>query len=331
MPPEQNDATQTTTTTPDEYADFSSVFESLTEPKNDSQDSQTDPTDSSAVSEDDAQQQTQQADGAGDSEEPAASGEDSAAADGEGSQDDQGGQSSGGDQGAQDVDWQARFESLQSQFDAFKAGTQQSQPPATQDPTPTPQSVYSADEQAELADLQKEWPDLHRLFSLMARQLQVDTLNYAFSEVGKVIQPLQESVTTYSTNEHTAAIYDAHTDYDAVYQPCMEWIEKQPSFLKAAYQNVAKQGTAEEVITMVQQFKDATGWKAPAAGSKEIGGSRSSTPAAAASAPKQTTGLSEAAKKAAKAMGAVGTKRGGQAAAQDPNDFDGAWDEATAA
>ena len=202
-------------------------------------------------------------------------------------------------------------------------------PAAPQPQAPAePQSIYTEAEQAELKTLQEDWPDLHKMFSLMARQLQVDTLNYAFNEVGKVIAPLQESVQTFSVNDHMAAIYEAHEDYDQVYQPAMEWVDKQPNFLKTAYQNVIKQGTAEDVAQMLQRFKDETGWKSPAAGGGTAGQPRA---AAAGTPPAQTTGLSDAAKKAAKAMGAVGTKRGAQAGAQDPADFDGAWDEATAA
>ena len=326
MPPEQ---------TTDAYDEFSNIFASLTDKgeNTDETNSATDQAASAAGTADDAQQQTQQADGAGDSGESTETGTDPAAADGAGSQDDQSGDAAGGDQGAPDVDWQAQFQALQSQFDAFKAGTQQAAPATQQDQggagKDTPPAIYSAEEQAELAELQKDWPDLHRLFSLMARQLQVDTLNYAFSEVGKVIQPLQESVSTYSTNDHMAAIYDAHSDYDQVYQPVMEWIEQQPSFLKAAYQNVVKQGTADDVSTMIQRFKDETKWATPTQGAQGAGGTRPATPAAAAStSSQQQTGLSEAAKKAAKAMGAVGTKRSAAANAQDPNDFDGAWAEA---
>ena len=317
----------------DAYDEFSNIFASLTDKgeNTDETNSTTDQAASEAGAADDAQQQTQQADGTGDSGESTETGTDPAAADGAGSQDDQGGDAAGGDQGTQNVDWQAQFQALQSQFDAFKAGTQQTAAPTQQDQAAKdqPPAIYSAEEQAELAELQKDWPDLHRLFSLMARQLQVDTLNYAFSEVGKAIQPLQESVSTYSTNDHMAAIYDAHSDYDQVYQPVMEWIEQQPSFLKAAYQNVVKQGTAEDVSTMIQRFKDETKWVAPTQGAQGAGGTRPATPAAAASTPpQQQTGLSEAAKKAAKAMGAVGTKRSAAANAQDPNDFDGAWAEA---
>ena len=327
MPGEQQDA----------YTEFSDIFASLTDKgeTGSETDTQTDSTAGAAGAATDDGQQTQQADGAGDSGQSAETGENPAATDGQGSQDDQGGEPAGGDQGTQNVDWQAQFEALQSQFDAFKAGTQQAAPSTQQTQAPAqgqPPAIYTPEEQAELADLQKDWPDLHRMFGLMARQLQVDTLNYAFSEVGKVLTPLQESVSTYSTNDHLSAIYDAHADYDQVYQPVMDWIEQQPGFIKTAYQNVVSQGTAEDVSQMIQRFKDETKWVAPAAGAQGAGASRPATPQQAASTPsQQQAGLSEAAKKAAKAMGAVGTKRGAQAAAQDPNDFDGAWNEAVGA
>lgn len=309
------------------YADFASVFDNLIdkEPQNDDAASG-DTQDSAAGAADNAGQQVQQADGAGDSGQSAQEGGDAAAADAQGAQDGQGGDAAGGQQGNQGVDWEARFRDLEALITQQPAA-----PAAAPEPTAAPE-IYSADEKSELAELQKEWPDLHRLFSLMARQVQVDTLNYAFSEVSKVISPLQESVQTFSVNDHTAAIYEAHEDYDQVYQPVMDWVEQQPGFLKAAYQNVVKQGTAEDVAGLIQRFKDETKWVAPTQESQGAGSSRPATPAAAAStSTQQQTGLSEAAKKAAKAMGAVGTKRGAAAGAQDPNDFDGAWDEANAA
>ena len=306
------------------YADFAEVFDSLTDKEGNDEGTTTgDTPDGAAGAEGDAGQQVQQADGGGDSGQPPASGENPLADDGQGAQDGQGGDAAGGQQGGQNVDWEARFRELEARIAPPQA------PAAPQPQAPAePQSIYTADEQAELKTLQEDWPDLHKMFSLMARQLQVDTLNYAFNEVGKVIAPLQESVQTFSVNDHMAAIYEAHEDYDQVYQPAMEWVDKQPNFLKTAYQNVIKQGTAEDVAQMLQRFKDETGWKSPAAG-----GNTASQPRAAAAGtpPAQTTGLSDAAKKAAKAMGAVGTKRGAQAGAQDPADFDGAWDEATAA
>jgi hypothetical protein len=307
------------------YDEFASVFDSLTDKGEtpDAEDTATDPAHSSDLPAGNDEQQTQPADGTGDPAEPAAEGGDPAPADGEGTQDDKGGEPAGSDPQPEAVDWEARFAAQQAEIEALRAG--QTPPAADPEPAPVP-SVYTPEEIAELAELQNEWPDLHRLFSLMSRQLQVDTLNYAFSEVSKAIAPLQSTVETYTTNDHMAAIYEAHEDYDAVYQPTMEWIEKQPSFLKTAYQNVVKQGTAEDVATMIQRFKDETKWVAPTAQAPAA----NAAPAGKAPAPaQQQTELSAAAKQAAKAMGAVGAKRGAPAGAQDPNDFDSAWDEAT--
>jgi len=305
------------------YDDFSSVFDSLTDKgTNDDASTESDSQDSTAGAAGDAGQQVQPPDGAGDSGQPAPQGGDAPTADGQGPQDDQGGDAAGGQPGDQGVDWESRFRDLEARVNQPPPAA-----PAAPEPAATAPDIYTAEERAELTELQSDWPDLHKLFSLMARQVQVDTLNYAFSEVGKVLAPLQETVQSVSINEHTAELYEAHEDYDQVYQPCLSWVEKQPGFLKAAYQNVVKQGTADEVALMIQRFKDETGWAAPAAGA----GHKPTTAAAAASAPTQTTGLSEAAKKAARAMGAVGTKRGAQAGAQDPGDFDGAWAEANAA
>lgn len=193
--------------------------------------------------------------------------------------------------------------------------------PAQPTPEPVaPADIYSPTEREELTALRDEWPDAARMFELLARQVQVDTLNYAFSELSKVISPIQATVQQYTTDDHLGAIYEAHADYDAVYQPVMDWIEKQPSFLKAAYYGVVKEGTAEDVITMIQRFKDEVKWAPPAAPAQ------AAAPAAPAAPPE--AGLSEAAKKAAKALGAVGAKRGAPPSAQDPNDFDAAWEEA---
>lgn len=172
--------------------------------------------------------------------------------------------------------------------------------------------------------MQAAWPDAYRLFSLMARQTQVDTLKYAFSEFERVVSPLQQTVGAYAADDHMAAIYEAHTDYDQVYQPVMDWIEAQPSFLKAAYQNVVQQGTAADVSEMITRFKKETQWQAPASTPPAQAGAATPAPAPVA----RPAELSEAAKQAAKAMGAVGTKRGTVQQAIDPNDFDGAWAEA---
>lgn len=152
------------------------------------------------------------------------------------------------------------------------------------------------------------------MVTLLARQTESNVVNYTFSEIGKVLGPLQQTVSTITGNDHQDAIYSAHADYDEVFQPCMDWIEKQPSFLKKACQEVVKNGSAEDVNIMIQRFKDETKWKAP-----------KPTPGAV-----KPAELSNAAKQAAQAISAVGTKRGVTPSVQDPADFDSAWNEAIA-
>lgn len=317
----------------DDADDFDSVFDSLTDkdtkPHEQEDDFQEDAGAAGTAANDD--QPGESGDGEDAAAQPAATGGDAVVEDGAGQPADGNQPPAGGDAqpAGQQVDWEARFRELEARIQAQPAAAPAQAPaPATAAPAAPAQEetpIYSAEEQAELAELQESWPEAHRLFSLLARQLQVDTLKYAFSEVDRVVAPLQQTVGTYAADDHMAAIYDAHSDYDQVYQPVMEWIGQQPSFLKAAYENVVQQGTAQDVNDMIARFKQETQWKPPATTppARAVAASPAATPAAA------SAGLSDAAKQAAKAMGAVGTKRGAAVSgAVDPNDFDGAWAEA---
>lgn len=325
--------TVTATEGADSYADFSEVFDSLTG-KEGAEDAgtqaQTNSEDGTAGAAADDSQSSKPADGAGGAEESAAAGGNAAAANGEGSQGSAGDDAAGGKpQSANDVTDPnaATIAELQRQLAELQAArTAAPAEPAAPAPKSEPPAIYTPEETTELANLQKEWPDLARLFSLMARQMQYDTLTYAFKEVERVVTPLQTSVASVATNDHWASIYEAHEDYDKALPSALEWIEKQPSFIKAAYQNVAKNGTAQEVIDLVSQFKKETNWQAPAA--TPPAAKAAPAPAPAGSSPPAE--LSDAAKKAASAIGAVGTKRSGGMTAQDPSDFDGAWAEITA-
>jgi hypothetical protein len=94
---------------------------------------------------------------------------------------------------------------------------------------------------------------------------------------------------------------------------------------RKVYEAVVEAGEPDEVIDLITEFKKATGRAVP--GVPAV----AATPAAApAPTPGKVTNISEAAKKAAKAMGVVEGKRTATTAAADPNDFDAAWAEAIA-
>lgn len=198
-------------------------------------------------------------------------------------------------------------------------------PAPTAAPAPAPTAapayeLYTAAEKTELADLTKEWPDIDKLISLKARQLQLETLTLAFQEMKRLYEPVAAYVESASSNDHANAIYEAHPDYDALYAPMQAWIGGQTGWMKNALENVAKEGTSKDVADMVQRFKTETGWKAAAA---------PAAPAPAPAAPAPAPTLSEAARKAAGTMGVVAGKRGVPPQAADPQDFESAWSEAT--
>lgn len=202
-------------------------------------------------------------------------------------------------------------------------------PAAAPEPAPAPVAptpafeVYSAEEKAQLADLQKEWPDIDKMLDLKARQLQFDTLTLAFREINRIYAPVAAYVDQTQTSDHAAAIYEGHADYDQIYAPMQKWIDEQPGYMKTAYQTVAKEGTAAEVIDMIDRFKTATGWKTPA--------TPASAPAPAAQPVSRAAGVTElsaAAKKAAGSMRPVTAQQTAQPQGSDPNDFDAAWAEA---
>ena len=310
------------TTTEDLTNDFDAVFDSITDGSIDNETTATQTTDRAADTSADADQSGEPGNGEGDSGESPEAGGHTPAADGEGEPADAGDTATGSDQGdAGKVDYAAKIAQLEAQLAAMQSPAPAPAPAA--DPAPKEVPIYNEAETAELTALQQDWPDIKRLVELMTRQTEVNMIRYTFSEMGKVLAPLQQSVSVITGNDHVDAIYSAHADYDQAYNPCMEWIGKQPAFLKNAYENVVKNGTSEEVISMMQKFKDETKWSAKPA----------TAPAAAATKPSAKpqgkAELSVAAKQAAQAIGAVGTKRGGAPTAQDPADYDGAWAEAT--
>lgn len=321
MPPDAQTTTVAATET-DLSNDFDAVFDAIIDGSiNDEESATTQAADGATNTANDDPQSGKPGDGTGDPAQPAQPGGHPAAADGEGQPAGTGDDAVGDDKGnAPPVDWEAKFAALEARINA--------QPPAPAAPAqadpPKDIPIYSDAEVAELTTLQKDWPEIKRLVELMTRQTEVNVVKYTFGEMGKILTPLQQSVSVITGNEHVDALYSAHADYDQAYNPCMEWIGKQPAFLKKTYENVVKNGTSEEVIDMMQKFKDETKWVAPTAAAPTAPAART------AAKPQSKAELSVAAKQAAQAIGAVGTKRGGAPAAQDPADFDGAWDEAIA-
>lgn len=183
-------------------------------------------------------------------------------------------------------------------------------PPASPEP---PAEIYSDEEKSFLADYDKEWGDVSKGEALKRRAEYQAVVQHVFTEIGKQLGPLLETVQELATRTHLSDLKSTVTDYDDVRDKVVEWVETQPTYLQVAYKHVINEGTVEEVADLIQRFKASTGTQlaAPAA-----------APAPAA---KKETALPPAAKQAAASLAPVSSKRSGVVAPVNPDDFDGAF------
>ena len=198
-----------------------------------------------------------------------------------------------------------------SATDIAKAVKEALKPEKVEEPAPEdPPEVVAA-----LEDLEKNW-GTHALAVKTLLERQATALKAEFT---KILEPLQAQLTpmvaataTLTQEKFEAAIKTVHPDaYDII--PAVEaWIEKQPAYLQAAYNNVLDNGTVAEVSKFLTDYKTATGTAAP------------DTAAAEKLAAEKAT--AEAAAKKLKKMEAVTTTRTSVTAEADPADFESAWD-----
>jgi len=81
------------------------------------------------------------------------------------------------------------------------------------------------------------------------------------ARVKQTLEPIQQKHAVDATTAHYAAIYGKHPDADSIVESkeLGDWIGSQPSFVRDAYVNVLSNGSTEQVIEMLDRFKEATG------------------------------------------------------------------------
>lgn len=180
--------------------------------------------------------------------------------------------------------------------------------------------VFSQDEQAQLAAYDKDWPDVAKYEALKRRGEYQELLGFVFSEVQKVIGPLQQTLDALAGRTHLTDVKSAVPDYsDNLRQQVVDWVKTQPAYLQPAYDHVITQGTVEEVKDLVDRYRQATGQTAPAAGAAITGQSDQR--------PAKDNELSGAAKEAAAALAPVESKRSEVLTPGDPSNYDDAWSQ----
>lgn len=217
----------------------------------------------------------------------------------------------------------ARIAALEAELAAARkpaapaaAATQAAATQAAAEPAP----LYNADEQALLTEYQKAWPDIHAGEALVRRAEYRDLVGYIFNQVRQQLAPIQEFTQRQQGRTQYSDLVELVPDYDDVRDKTLAWVETQPDYLKEAYKKVTSTGSAADVADLIDRFKKETGYVQPAA--------KAATTAAPAA---TTAALPAAAKAAVAALKVVKSGRTEAIQAVDPDNFDAAFAEFTAA
>ena len=217
--------------------------------------------------------------------------------------------------------------------------------PKKKDPDPEPEPVKfeipdftpTEEQKQRLEALRKDWPDVAAAMEVEIAQLTHQlkksyslALYDALKQVYADMAPISKAAEQSDEDRHFSAITRAHSDFDTLTKPDAKgvsplkaWIAEQPRILREAYTKVYTDGNAQDVIDLVDAYKQATGKAggAPKTGDDATGGKpdegKKPDPAKAAKADALTPVPSKRTTVATKGV--------------DPNDFDAAFEEAAAA
>lgn len=135
--------------------------------------------------------------------------------------------------------------------------------PATEEPKPF---ELSAEAQEVLATVEREWPDVTQAMKLREEAFRYKVLEEAKKIVQEALAPLQDQIQpiiqkTAQTEQDKfiSTIQAAHADAETLYPELNKWVEKLPRPRQMAANFVLDRGTAEEVVDLYTEFKQATG------------------------------------------------------------------------
>lgn len=197
---------------------------------------------------------------------------------------------------------------------------QAAEPPAEQPP------MYNAAEQAQLAEYEKNWPDVAAAESLKRKGEYDALLRFVFGEVAKYVAPVQEQVRALGNSVHMTELKTLIPDHtDNLEAEVSSWVDTQPAYLQTAMKQVMQTGTPDEIADLIGRYRAATGAApaAPQAGSASPA-PPAAAPAATPAAPAKTE-LSSAAKQAAESLAPVSGDRSAVPQGEDTQDYDTAF------
>jgi len=180
-----------------------------------------------------------------------------------------------------------------------------------------PTAEETAAEEKMKADFPGEYAAMMSKFKMTDHDINA-RVHTAIVDVMKQVAPRLATVEQTSRdgafNAHVTALHTAHADFDAVVPKVAEWIKTLPSYAQVGAQAVFNEGTTQEVIALVAEYKKANNMATPIP----------PAPPPAPPAPPAKPKADGADLTPVSSRRPVTTPKG----TPDMNDFDGAWAEA---
>ncbi len=190
----------------------------------------------------------------------------------------------------------------------------------------------TTEEVAALAKFKEDFPN--EAAAVEARLKSVDrdinarvyqAVQAVLAHVNGRLTPVETGTAEMTRAAHLDALHRAHADYDAVVTKIPDWIKTQPKLLQPTLQAAYDEGDTQSVMDLVAMYKAGAGITTVGKTAEQIAAEQTALDTAAA---KKKKADEEAA-----ALAPVGGKRTTTSprGAPDPNDYDGAFNEAAAA
>lgn len=154
--------------------------------------------------------------------------------------------------------WKEVAAQMQAQLEAAKA-----QPPAAQAPAAQAGETPPAIDADLFGDFSEE-ALRSGVEKVVEARVAAVTANLE-ARFAAALEPIQSKAALTETEAHFQAIEGKHPDFESVAQSqeLAGWIAKQPSFAQAGYNAVLQQGTAAQVVELLDTYKAATGALTP--------------------------------------------------------------------
>ena len=209
---------------------------------------------------------------------------------------------------------QQEAKAAESRGQEAKAAEDEKTPPKTID------DYVPEDKRGVVEKYRQEWSEVAEAEQLLRAAHLQQVQEQIYSELRGALAPVFETTQRLQVNAHQEAIRKAHPDLDEVKEDLYSWIAEQPDFVRPAYEQVAEQGSAQQVVELINFYKQAKG----ATGAvPAVPASSARTQQKPATAKKQPPAAAKKALAAAPSPSKV--EAPGSA---DPDNFDAAFDEA---